>query len=210
MPGVQKNQSQGSGWAALALRTSVSRPGRVPALEIVNFHSLAVLLHQTPTHPSTMFFGFGNFFLGNCPLPVSIHTKNPSQPSSSSSTQSPSFPKTASSPEVSPASQSSIKMPQEANHNFTYAVGWGRMQSDPGFGASHDNTSVKTQLVNLINSTRTLMRGTLYFTLDLALLNERIDECCAPADLLTEVWYSTSDRDQYCRHTVRASVRMRH
>ncbi len=38
-------------------------------------------------------------------------------------------------------------------------VGWGNAQSDPGFGASNDATSVKAKMVNLIASVRTLMRS---------------------------------------------------
>lgn len=38
-------------------------------------------------------------------------------------------------------------------------VGWGRTQAEPGFGASHDSTSVKARTINLIASVRTVMRS---------------------------------------------------
>ena len=39
-------------------------------------------------------------------------------------------------------------------------VGWGSTQSEPaGFGAMPDNASIKSKMVNLINSVRTLMSG---------------------------------------------------
>ncbi|KAL1964341.1 hypothetical protein VTN77DRAFT_7026 [Rasamsonia byssochlamydoides] len=41
---------------------------------------------------------------------------------------------------------------------FLARIGWGRMQTDPGFGASYDSTSVKAKTVNLIASVRTVMR----------------------------------------------------
>lgn len=49
-------------------------------------------------------------------------------------------------------------------HQDDYAdsipVGWGRTQTDPAFGAMHDNSSVKAKSVNLIASVRTVMRST--------------------------------------------------
>lgn len=42
---------------------------------------------------------------------------------------------------------------------LTTTVGWGRTQADPGFGATHDNSSVKAKSVNLIASVRTVMRS---------------------------------------------------
>jgi hypothetical protein len=40
------------------------------------------------------------------------------------------------------------------------AVGWGSTQNEPSFGGGGpDNTSVKSKLINLINSVRTLMRS---------------------------------------------------
>ncbi|MCJ1361203.1 hypothetical protein MMC16_000301 [Acarospora aff. strigata] len=42
---------------------------------------------------------------------------------------------------------------------FLARIGWGNAQSDPGFGASNDTTSVKAKIVNLIASVRTLMRS---------------------------------------------------
>ncbi|KAJ5779673.1 hypothetical protein N7457_007393 [Penicillium paradoxum] len=41
---------------------------------------------------------------------------------------------------------------------FLARVGWGRTQSEPGFGATYDSTSVKAKSVNLIASVRTVMR----------------------------------------------------
>ncbi|KAJ5976044.1 hypothetical protein N7481_009751 [Penicillium waksmanii] len=41
---------------------------------------------------------------------------------------------------------------------FLARIGWGRTQTEPAFGASHDSTSVKARLVKLIDSVRTLMR----------------------------------------------------
>ncbi|RAH72137.1 YOS1 family protein [Aspergillus aculeatinus CBS 121060] len=41
-------------------------------------------------------------------------------------------------------------------------VGWGRMQADPAFGATYDNTSVKAKTINLIASVRTVMRSTSF------------------------------------------------
>jgi hypothetical protein len=49
---------------------------------------------------------------------------------------------------------------QPTNHTNSIAVGWGRTQSDPAFGAMYDNTSVKAKSVNLIASVRTVMRST--------------------------------------------------
>lgn len=49
---------------------------------------------------------------------------------------------------------------QSTNHTNSIAVGWGRTQSDPAFGAMYDNTSVKAKSVNLIASVRTVMRST--------------------------------------------------
>ncbi|CAI7637044.1 unnamed protein product [Penicillium manginii] len=42
---------------------------------------------------------------------------------------------------------------------FLARIGWGRTQTEPAFGASHDSTSVKARLVKLIDSVRTLMRS---------------------------------------------------
>lgn len=42
---------------------------------------------------------------------------------------------------------------------LTTTVGWGRTQADPGFGSTHDNSSVKAKSVNLIASVRTVMRS---------------------------------------------------
>lgn len=44
--------------------------------------------------------------------------------------------------------------------NSNTVVGWGSTQSDPGFGAVQDNASIKAKVINLINATRTIMRGT--------------------------------------------------
>ncbi|EFW18690.1 hypothetical protein D8B26_005511 [Coccidioides posadasii str. Silveira] len=41
---------------------------------------------------------------------------------------------------------------------FLARIGWGRTQSDPGFGATHDDSSIKAKSVNLIASVRTVMR----------------------------------------------------
>ncbi|RAL17160.1 YOS1 family protein [Aspergillus homomorphus CBS 101889] len=41
---------------------------------------------------------------------------------------------------------------------FLARIGWGRMQADPAFGATYDNTSVKAKTINLIASVRTVMR----------------------------------------------------
>ncbi|KAJ5809920.1 Protein transport protein Y [Penicillium tannophilum] len=41
---------------------------------------------------------------------------------------------------------------------FLARIGWGRTQAEPGFGASHDTTSVKAKSINLIASVRTVMR----------------------------------------------------
>ncbi|KAJ5679573.1 Protein transport protein Y [Penicillium macrosclerotiorum] len=46
----------------------------------------------------------------------------------------------------------------ESNVSQFIAVGWGRTQAEPGFGASYDSTSVKAKSVNLIASVRTVMR----------------------------------------------------
>ncbi|RAK74240.1 YOS1 family protein [Aspergillus fijiensis CBS 313.89] len=43
---------------------------------------------------------------------------------------------------------------------FLARIGWGRMQADPAFGATYDNTSVKAKTINLIASVRTVMRTT--------------------------------------------------
>ncbi|THX90150.1 hypothetical protein D6D05_00747 [Aureobasidium pullulans] len=37
-------------------------------------------------------------------------------------------------------------------------VGWGSTQQEPAFGGPSDNTSVKSKVINLISSVRTLMR----------------------------------------------------
>jgi len=41
---------------------------------------------------------------------------------------------------------------------FLARIGWGRIQPDPSFGATHDNASIKAKSVNLIASVRTVMR----------------------------------------------------
>ncbi|KAJ6014478.1 hypothetical protein N7540_009069 [Penicillium herquei] len=38
---------------------------------------------------------------------------------------------------------------------FLARIGWGRTQAEPGFGSSHDSTSVKAKSINLIASVRT-------------------------------------------------------
>ncbi|KAJ5391441.1 hypothetical protein N7509_006931 [Penicillium cosmopolitanum] len=45
---------------------------------------------------------------------------------------------------------------------FLARIGWGRTQTEPAFGASHDSTSVKARLVKLIDSVRTLMRRAVF------------------------------------------------
>lgn len=47
--------------------------------------------------------------------------------------------------------------------NRERAVGWGSVQQEPAFGGPADNTSVKSKVINLIASVRTLMRSTLPF-----------------------------------------------
>ncbi|KAK2768569.1 hypothetical protein FQN54_000425 [Arachnomyces sp. PD_36] len=42
---------------------------------------------------------------------------------------------------------------------FLARIGWGRTQTDPGFGAPQDTASIKSQSVNLIASVRTVMRS---------------------------------------------------
>ena len=51
--------------------------------------------------------------------------------------------------------------------NTLFAVGWGTTQSEPGFGATQDNASIKAKMINLISSVRTLMRGTKHAWLSL-------------------------------------------
>ncbi|KAI1933174.1 hypothetical protein LOZ58_004469 [Ophidiomyces ophidiicola] len=41
---------------------------------------------------------------------------------------------------------------------FLARIGWGRTQSDPGFGTVNDDSSIKAKSVNLIASVRTVMR----------------------------------------------------
>ena len=41
------------------------------------------------------------------------------------------------------------------------AVGWGSVQQEPAFGGPADNTTVKSKVINLIASVRTLMRSTI-------------------------------------------------
>jgi hypothetical protein len=44
--------------------------------------------------------------------------------------------------------------------NEICTVGWGSVQQEPAFGGPADNTSVKSKVINLIASVRTLMRST--------------------------------------------------
>lgn len=44
--------------------------------------------------------------------------------------------------------------------NYLIKVGWSRTQYDAGFGATHDNTSIKAKSADLIASVRTVMRST--------------------------------------------------
>lgn len=44
--------------------------------------------------------------------------------------------------------------------NKIFQVGWGSVQQEPAFGGPADNTSVKSKVINLIASVRTLMRST--------------------------------------------------
>lgn len=57
-----------------------------------------------------------------------------------------------------------VSLVLQPKHQNDYAdsipVGWGRTQTDPAFGAMHDNASVKAKSVNLIASVRTVMRST--------------------------------------------------
>ncbi|KAI7280707.1 hypothetical protein KC345_g4587 [Hortaea werneckii] len=46
---------------------------------------------------------------------------------------------------------------------FLARIGWGSSQQEPAFGGMQDNTSVKSKVINLINSVRTLMRIPLIF-----------------------------------------------
>jgi Yos1-like len=48
---------------------------------------------------------------------------------------------------------------RKANLFSPPTVGWGSTPSDPGFGQNLDQSGVKAKLINLINSTRTLMRS---------------------------------------------------
>ncbi|CAD0057358.1 unnamed protein product [Aureobasidium pullulans] len=41
---------------------------------------------------------------------------------------------------------------------FLARIGWGSTQQEPAFGGPSDNTSVKSKVINLISSVRTLMR----------------------------------------------------
>ncbi|EZF26797.1 hypothetical protein H112_01103 [Trichophyton rubrum D6] len=41
---------------------------------------------------------------------------------------------------------------------FLARIGWSRTQYDAGFGATHDNTSIKAKSADLIASVRTVMR----------------------------------------------------
>ncbi|KAH0288570.1 hypothetical protein E4T48_07326 [Aureobasidium sp. EXF-10727] len=41
---------------------------------------------------------------------------------------------------------------------FLARIGWGSVQQEPAFGGPADNTSVKSKVINLIASVRTLMR----------------------------------------------------
>lgn len=52
-----------------------------------------------------------------------------------------------------------------ANFYFTLAVGWGNTPIEPAFGSagSRDDASVKSKMINLISSVRTLMRSMLVF-----------------------------------------------
>lgn len=43
-------------------------------------------------------------------------------------------------------------------HKFP-TVGWGNAPTEPSFGGSRDDASVKSKIVNLISSVRTLMRS---------------------------------------------------
>ena len=51
-----------------------------------------------------------------------------------------------------------------------YTVGWGNTPIEPSFGGSNDQASVKTKLVNLISSVRTLMRSEWSFPCHVRLL----------------------------------------
>ncbi|KAL9130824.1 MAG: hypothetical protein Q9217_001076 [Psora testacea] len=42
---------------------------------------------------------------------------------------------------------------------FLARIGWGNKPIEPSFGGGGDQTSVKSKLVNLISSVRTLMRS---------------------------------------------------
>jgi hypothetical protein len=77
-------------------------------------------------------------------------------------------------------------------------VGWGR-QSDPGFGASLDNTSVKAKTINLIASVRTVMRSTVassFICFALRQLTHDSSNC------------STSDSDQHDHYRLRTDPRL--
>ncbi|KAI4851769.1 hypothetical protein E4T44_01926 [Aureobasidium sp. EXF-8845] len=53
-------------------------------------------------------------------------------------------------------------------------VGWGSVQQEPAFGGPADNTSVKSKVINLIASVRTLMRIPLILINTLIILYELI------------------------------------
>ncbi|KAI1928673.1 hypothetical protein LOZ39_001171 [Ophidiomyces ophidiicola] len=50
-----------------------------------------------------------------------------------------------------------LQTQQKGSFRFN-TVGWGRTQSDPGFGTVNDDSSIKAKSVNLIASVRTVMR----------------------------------------------------
>ncbi|KAI4850901.1 hypothetical protein E4T44_02474 [Aureobasidium sp. EXF-8845] len=55
-----------------------------------------------------------------------------------------------------------------------FYVGWGSVQQEPAFGGPADNTSVKSKVINLIASVRTLMRIPLILINTLIILYELI------------------------------------
>lgn len=75
-------------------------------------------------------------------------------------------------------------------------VGWGSTQQEPAFGGPSDNTSVKSKVINLISSVRTLMRSTC-------------SSCVCRISCADFSPYSTAYRHQHSHHRLRTYTGMK-
>ena len=75
-------------------------------------------------------------------------------------------------------------------------VGWGSTQQEPAFGGPSDNTSVKSKVINLISSVRTLMRSTC-------------SSCVCRISCADFSAYSTAYRHQHSHHRLRTYTGMK-